>query len=106
MQSKIYHLIIPIFQLIKEAKFWAEWISKRITIRARATPKMVTEEAMYLTFWLISMYRDQVTEDSSLAYFDDKIPKLLTYLLEPLKRQLMKLFDDERIKFYQHFITF
>ena len=68
--------------------------------RKRATPKLVTEEAIYLAFCLLSMYRDDVTDDSSLAFFEDKIPKMLTYLLEPLKRQLMKYYDERIAKDY------
>ena len=88
------------FQLIKDAKYWAEWIFKDMKNRVRVTPKMVTEEAIYLAFCLLSMYRDDVTDDSSLAFFEDKIPKMLTYLLEPLKRQLTKYYDERIAKDY------
>ena len=99
MKCKIFTKFM-IFQLIKEAKYWAHWISNRINNRVRATPKLVTEEAIYLAFELLSMYRDDVTDDSSLEFFQDKIPKMLTYLLEPLKRQLMKFYDEIIAKDY------
>ena len=69
-------------------------------MNTRVTPKKLTEEAIYLAFMLLSFYNDDVTEDSSLAFFEDKIPKLLTYLLEPLKRQLLKIYDATRANDY------
>ena len=66
----------------------------------RATQKVVTEEAIYLAFMLLSFYREDVIEDSSLAFFEDKLAIILTSFLKPLRGQLMKFYDETIVKKY------